>query len=79
MLYNIARLYEHEFGAFRLLTYLTFRSGAACLTALVVSFLVGPAFIRWLKRVQRHGQPIRRTDRSGTWSRRRARRPWAAA
>ncbi len=59
MLYNIARLYEHDIGAFRLLTYLTFRSGAACLTALLVSFLVGPAFIRGLKRLQRQGQPIR--------------------
>ncbi len=59
MLFTIGRLYEHEFGFFRLFTYLTFRSGAACLTALVVSFVVGPPFIRWLKRVQRHGQPIR--------------------
>ncbi len=59
MLYNLARLYDHQVSLFRLFTYLTFRSGAACLTALLVSFIVGPPFIRWLKRVQRHGQPIR--------------------
>jgi phospho-N-acetylmuramoyl-pentapeptide-transferase len=59
MLYWLGRLYQHDFGFFRLLTYLTFRSGAACLTALLVCFVVGPAFIRWLKRVQRNGQPIR--------------------
>jgi phospho-N-acetylmuramoyl-pentapeptide-transferase len=59
MLYFLARISEHQVGPLRLFTYLTFRSGAACLTALVVSFIVGPPFIRWLKRVQRHGQPIR--------------------
>ncbi len=59
MLYNFARLYEHQVGIFRLFTYLTFRSGAACMTALLVSFILGPIFIRWLKRVQRQGQPIR--------------------
>ena len=59
MLFNLARLSEHQVGPLRLFTYITFRSGAACLTALLVSFIVGPPFIRWLKRVQRHGQPIR--------------------
>ena len=59
MLYFLARLSEHQVGPLRLFIYLTFRSGAACLTALLVSFIVGPPFIRWLKRVQRHGQPIR--------------------
>jgi phospho-N-acetylmuramoyl-pentapeptide-transferase len=52
-------MFEHEFILFNLIRYLTFRSGAACLTSLVVSFVVGPGFIRWLKRVQRNGQPIR--------------------
>ena len=46
-------------SAFNLLHYITFRSGAACLTALVMSFLIGPGLIRWLRRMQRHGQPIR--------------------
>ena len=38
---------------------LTFRAGAACLTALVLSLLLGPAVIRWLRGIQRGGQPIR--------------------
>jgi phospho-N-acetylmuramoyl-pentapeptide-transferase len=59
MLYNLGRTYHSDFALFRLFTYITFRAGAACLTALVVSFVLGPPFIRWLKRVQRQGQPIR--------------------
>ncbi|HET6196356.1 MAG TPA: phospho-N-acetylmuramoyl-pentapeptide-transferase [Acetobacteraceae bacterium] len=59
MLYDLARPLANEFILFNLLRYITFRSGAACLTALLVSFIVGPALIRWLRAVQRHGQPIR--------------------
>jgi phospho-N-acetylmuramoyl-pentapeptide-transferase len=59
MLYNLSRPFAEEFILFNLFRYITFRSGAACLTALVVSFLIGPMFIRWLRRVQRNGQPIR--------------------
>ena len=46
----------HFFNLFR---YITFRAGGGCLTALVVSFWLGPKLIRWLKSMQRHGQPIR--------------------
>jgi phospho-N-acetylmuramoyl-pentapeptide-transferase len=59
MLYVLARPLAEEFILFNLFRYITFRSGAACLTALVVSFVLGPALIRWLKRVQGSGQPIR--------------------
>ena len=59
MLYNLSRPLADQFILFNLFRYITFRSGAACLTALVVSFLLGPTVIRWLKSVQRHGQPIR--------------------
>ena len=45
--------------AFNLFRYITFRAGGACLTALVISFWAGPKLIRFLKSVQRHGQPIR--------------------
>ncbi|MFC0384761.1 phospho-N-acetylmuramoyl-pentapeptide-transferase [Muricoccus vinaceus] len=44
---------------FNLLRYLTFRAGAACMTALVVSMLFGPMMIRGLRGFQRGGQPIR--------------------
>ena len=59
MLYNLARPFADQFILFNLFRYITFRSGAACLTALVVSFYLGPKVIRWLKTVQRQGQPIR--------------------
>ena len=48
-----------DFSAFNLFRYQTFRSGAACLTSLVICFWLGPRVIRWLKSVQRGGQPIR--------------------
>ncbi|MBB5371919.1 phospho-N-acetylmuramoyl-pentapeptide-transferase [Acidocella aromatica] len=46
----------HFFNLFR---YITFRAGGACLTALVISFWLGPKVIRKLKAMQRGGQPIR--------------------
>ena len=39
--------------------YLTFRTGGAVLTALVISFVIGPSLIRWLRGQQANGQPIR--------------------
>jgi phospho-N-acetylmuramoyl-pentapeptide-transferase len=59
MLYNALRPYADQFILFNLFRYITFRSGGACLTALIVSFILGPAVIRWLKSVQGAGQPIR--------------------
>jgi phospho-N-acetylmuramoyl-pentapeptide-transferase len=59
MLYVIFRPLADQFILFNLFRYITFRAGAACLTALIVSFLMGPAVIRWLKSVQKQGQPIR--------------------
>ena len=47
------------FQPFNLFRYLTFRTGGALMTALVISFLLGPAMIRWLKSLQGEGQPIR--------------------
>jgi len=58
MLMSLAR-FAGESIVFNLFRYLTFRSGAACFTALILSLLLGPALIRWLKSVQRGGQPIR--------------------
>jgi phospho-N-acetylmuramoyl-pentapeptide-transferase len=59
MLYNLARPLADQFILFNLFRYITFRSGAACLTALVVSLWLGPLVIRRLRAVQRGGQPIR--------------------
>ena len=73
MLYNLFAPLADRLIVFNLFRYLTFRSGAACMTALVLSLALGPVFIRWLKSVQRNGQPIRLdgppshlTDKKGT-------------
>jgi len=59
MLFNLARPLADQFILFNLFRYITFRSGAACLTALLVAFILGPRVIRWLRSLQRDGQPIR--------------------
>jgi len=59
MLYILFRPLADQFILFNLFRYITFRAGAACMTALIVSFLLGPPVIRWLKSFQRQGQPIR--------------------
>jgi phospho-N-acetylmuramoyl-pentapeptide-transferase len=59
MLYDLARPFASQFILFNLLRYTTFRAGAACMTAMLVSFVFGPMLIRWLRSLQRNGQPIR--------------------
>ena len=59
MLFNIFRPFADQYALANLFRYITFRSGAACLTALFIAFILGPMVIRWLKSVQRDGQPIR--------------------
>jgi phospho-N-acetylmuramoyl-pentapeptide-transferase len=59
MLYNLLFPLAKHFELFNLFKYLTFRTGGAILTGLLISFFIGPAVIRWLKSKQRGGQPIR--------------------
>src|SRR5438128_1984335 len=59
MLFNLLAPLSDEFGPFNLFRYITFRTGGAVLTALFVSFLLGPWLISWLKARQTVGQPIR--------------------
>jgi phospho-N-acetylmuramoyl-pentapeptide-transferase len=59
MLFNLLAPLADQFVAFNLFRYQTFRSGGAVMTALVISFIMGPRTIRWLKKKQREGQPIR--------------------
>jgi len=59
MLFNLFAPLADEFVVFNLFRYLTFRSGGAVMTALAISFVMGPRTIRWLKKKQREGQPIR--------------------
>ena len=59
MLYNLLAPLSDDLSILNLFRYLTFRSGGAVLTALLLSFLMGGPVIRWLKKKQREGQPIR--------------------
>lgn len=59
MLYNLLVPLAGEYGFLNLFRYITFRSGAAVFTALIISFYFGPKIIRWLKSKQAEGQPIR--------------------
>ena len=59
MLYNLLSPLANDVSGLNLFRYITFRTGGAVMTALVVCFLCGPAVIRWLKSRQVHGQPIR--------------------
>jgi len=58
MFYHLLYPLASDVGAFNVFRYVTFRTGAAALTALFLSFLLGPPLIRWLSRM-RVGQPIR--------------------
>ena len=51
--------FSEHFQPFNLFRYITFRTGGATITALLISLLFGLAFIRWLKNNQVEGQPIR--------------------
>src|SRR3954468_14673292 len=59
MFYNFVYPLADIFGPFNLFRYLTFRSIAAFLTALILSFVIGGGLIRWLRSKQAQGQPIR--------------------
>ena len=59
MLYNLLYPLAEQVGIFNIFQYLTFRTGAATITALIVSFVFGPGLIRLLRRRQGKGQPIR--------------------
>jgi phospho-N-acetylmuramoyl-pentapeptide-transferase len=59
MLFNLLVPLADEHIIFNVFRYLTFRSGGAVITALLISFVLGPGVISWLKSKQREGQPIR--------------------
>ena len=57
MLYNLLYPLSSEVGIFNVFRYITFRSVWALVTALLITILVGPAFIRFLTRLK-FGQVI---------------------
>ena len=58
MLYILAEYLGFP-GVFNLLRYLSFRTGGAVATALILGLIIGPKFIGWLRVKQGKGQPIR--------------------
>lgn len=58
MLYLIAEQLGFP-GVLNLFRYLSFRTGGAVATALLIGLLIGPKFIGWLRLRQGKGQPIR--------------------
>ena len=58
MLYWLAEYFGFE-GGLNLIRYITFRTGAAVATALIIGMLIGPRFINMLRVRQGKGQPIR--------------------
>lgn len=59
MLYHFLTQYTDSFGALNVFNYLTFRTGGAIMTSLIITLWGGPSIIRWLKSKQGAGQPIR--------------------
>ncbi|MCG8510979.1 MAG: phospho-N-acetylmuramoyl-pentapeptide-transferase [Rhodospirillales bacterium] len=59
MLYHLLFPLADQLLVFNVVRYLTFRTGAAVMTALIVSFVLGPMLIRRLRDLQNGGQPIR--------------------
>ncbi len=59
MLFNLLAPLAERFEPFNLFRYITFRTGGAIATALLISFVLGPRLIGWLRSKQGAGQPIR--------------------
>ena len=59
MFYNLLYPLHEYYSLFNLFGYVTFRTGGAIMTALIICFIIAPRMIRWLKAKQKEGQPIR--------------------
>ena len=77
MLYNLLYPLAGDVQLFNLFKYLTFRSGGAIITALIISFVMGPRLIRWLRQNQHGGQPIRDDGPESHLLTKKAPPPWA--
>lgn len=51
--------FEERSQFFNLFNYITFRTGGAFFTAFIIAVFMGAPFIRWLRKKQGKGQPIR--------------------
>jgi len=58
MLLELAQWLAQDMRAFNVFNYITLRAVLATMTALTISFIAGPSFIRWLTE-KKIGQPVR--------------------
>ncbi len=65
MLFHLLYPLADQFAPLNVFRYLTFRTGGAVITALIVSFVIGPPLIRMLRKRQAEGQPIREDGPEG--------------
>ncbi len=71
MLYHLLYPLNETFAIFNVFRYITFRAAYAMVTALIISFILGPILIRFLERLQLHEQinvdgPKSHQSKSGT-------------
>lgn len=59
MFYNLLAPYAAKFHIANLFTYISFRSGLSILMSMLICFFIGPRLIKYLRSMQKHGQPIR--------------------
>jgi phospho-N-acetylmuramoyl-pentapeptide-transferase len=59
MLFELLSRYAEDFQLFNLFNYITFRTGGALLTSMIIAFILGPRMIDILRSKQGKGQPIR--------------------
>jgi phospho-N-acetylmuramoyl-pentapeptide-transferase len=59
MLFNFLVPLADTFQPFNLFRYITFRTGGAVMTALIISFLFGPLVINWLRSAQNGASNVR--------------------
>lgn len=65
MFYEWLAPLSEDFQLFNLFNYLTFRTGGALMTAMLISFVLGPKVIAMLRARQGKGQPIREDGPEG--------------
>ncbi|MDQ6953673.1 MAG: phospho-N-acetylmuramoyl-pentapeptide-transferase [Mariprofundaceae bacterium] len=59
VLYSVLLPFVDQYSFLNIFQYITFRTFGALMTALVIAWMVGEPFIRWMQGLQRQGQPIR--------------------
>ncbi len=59
MLYYLAQEFGDQIPLLNVFRYITFRTGGALMTSMIIVFLFGPMIIRTLRVRQKKGQPIR--------------------